>query len=145
MRALVRRTSPPHCTNAHLLWESALDSTRITHRTPCRLTHTKHTYQQSPSPSPPHPRYHTVTNPPTCKTPPLLFHQSSLFLLRSAACCVRVLAPPKAAPRVRFGSGTLNLAHKPFTRLTFRGFVVLCVVCVCVFGAASTRGAVVWS
>lgn len=34
---------------------------------------------------------------------PFLLHQS-LFLLLSAACCVRVFGPPKAALCVRFGS-----------------------------------------
>ena len=84
MRAHVRRTPPPHCTNAHL-HGSVRSTPHALHSTPCRLSHAHthththtHTHQQNPSccfvcfSSTVHPQIL-----PPVKRRPSSFHQSS--------------------------------------------------------------------
>lgn len=117
MRAYLRRTSfPPPIAQMHT-------SFRSVHSTPHAFStahhagshshihsHT-HTYTHLHTPTDPFLIFfllllstvHSRNVPPANAVPPLFTKARPLFLLRSAACCVRVLIPSKAALRVRFG------------------------------------------
>lgn len=119
---------PPHCTSAHLFWEVQLHMHHTAHRAGSHThTHTRTLNNRTP------PvffvfllllfllsffQYSTFTNPPTCKRGPSFFLFFStkacplLLLLRSAACCVRALAPLESC------SAWLHVALAHFIRHT---------------------------